>query len=127
MASVTTYHRGHPIHAEQDEDGVYAIWKYSDGTNIRSIKDRSCIRCGNTESSEGHDHCIANLPNVEFACCGHGEEDGYMKLNDGKVIRFNTELNRTQIIELINGHEKRILRNSKKKAPKKWKSIFNGR
>ena len=104
-AEIFGFHRGHKIYAEEDKDGVYAIWKYAnDGTNIRS-KDRQCPRCGNTPTKEGHDHCIANLPGVDYACCGHGVEDGYVKLSDDRgTIRFGTHLNKKEIIKLIEDH-----------------------
>ncbi len=34
------------------------------------------------------DHCIANLPNVKFACCGHGNrEKASIVFNNGMIIR----------------------------------------
>jgi len=94
------FFKGHKVIAHQDKDGVYAIWKYTDGTSIK--KERPCIRCGKQATKEGHDNCIANLPGVKYACCGHGVEDGYVKLYDGKIITFNTNYNRKEIINLIN-------------------------
>jgi hypothetical protein len=35
---------------------------------------RPCAHCGLPRSPERHDGCIANLPDVVFACCGHGVE-----------------------------------------------------
>jgi len=96
---ITTFHVGNPIYAEQDKDGVYSIWKYTDGTSIKK-GNRPCPRCGHNDV-KGHDHCIQNLPGVKYACCGHGVEDGYVKLYNGKVIRFSTDLNRKEILNLI--------------------------
>ncbi len=31
-----------------------------------------CLACGQYRTPEGHDPCIANLPGVDSACCGHG-------------------------------------------------------
>ena len=104
---VWSYHRGHKVHAEQDEDGVYAIWKYSDGVKIKDEPDRPCTRCGKTDVG-GHDHCISNLPDVEYACCGHGVEDGYVKLNNGKYRTFNTDLNKEEIIQIVNELKRNI-------------------
>lgn len=61
-----------------------------------------CQQCKQARGPEGHDPCIAHLPGVNFACCGHGEEDGYISFIDGtaiyfttkKVVRNNTELQR---------------------------------
>lgn len=36
----------------------------------------------------GHDPCIANLPGVAYACCGHGAEPGYIHFYNGRVIYF---------------------------------------
>lgn len=36
--------------------------------------------------SNGHDPCIANLPGITDACCGHGKE-GYLGFENGIVIR----------------------------------------
>ena len=54
---------------------------------------RPCPKCGEAPVCEegkidGHDPCIANLPGVDFACCGHGVEEGYIKFEDGRVFRF---------------------------------------
>lgn len=96
---VSTFHRGHRIHARKDSKGVYSIWEYSDGSSIKD--ERPCVRCGKPATEEDHDQCISNLPNVQYACCGHGVEDGYVKLYNGKVIRFNTDYTRKEIINLI--------------------------
>ena len=55
-------------------------------------KDRPCTRCGEMPTEEGHDACIANLPGVRNACCGHGVEEGYIQffaedgVSAGKVV-----------------------------------------
>lgn len=55
-----------------------------------------CIKCNecpdNKGSFEGHDPCIKGLPGVQFACCGHGVEEGchpYIKQNCGIFHSFN--------------------------------------
>lgn len=54
-----------------------------------------CALCGvERTAAYGHDPCIANLPGVEFACCGHGIEPGYVKFIDGRVIRGHFEARR---------------------------------
>lgn len=80
---VTAYRRGHKIiWREEEEDWVYA-------DNKKSIEDneRPCVACGKMPTDEGHDPCIANLPGVENACCGHGVELGYISFEDGTTIR----------------------------------------
>lgn len=51
-----------------------------------------CVACGAAgPTSEGHDPCIANLPGVDFACCGHGKQPGYIAFANGTVIRGDFE------------------------------------
>ena len=52
---------------------------------------RPCAACGRFRTEEGHDPCIANLPGVLAACCGHGVEEGYVKFSNGLVIRGKWE------------------------------------
>ena len=51
--------------------------------------DGECALCHQCKTEEGHDPCIANLPGVMYACCGHGTGDGYIKFVDGRTIRFD--------------------------------------
>jgi hypothetical protein len=47
-----------------------------------------CKACGAERPTEnGHDPCIANLPGVQNACCGHGVGLAYAHFTDGRVIR----------------------------------------
>lgn len=47
-----------------------------------------CNACGaKGPTAEGHDPCIANLPGVEQACCGHGFGHAYIKFENGPIIR----------------------------------------
>ena len=62
----TSYQRGHVIFF----DWHHWIWCYEDG--VPASIERSCVRCGNMPTSEGHDACLGELPGVEYACCGHG-------------------------------------------------------
>jgi hypothetical protein len=48
--------------------------------------DGKCVRCGKERTPEGHDPCIANLPGVRNACCGHGIGPGYISFEDGRII-----------------------------------------
>ena len=76
--------RGHPIYW----DGH--LWRYCDDhePTESSWHDRPCARCGQMETPEGHDPCIANLPGVINACCGHGNPDeAYVMFEDGRCMR----------------------------------------
>lgn len=46
-----------------------------------------CPTCKLERTDEGHDPCIANLPGVAFACCGHGFQMGYVCFDNGVVLR----------------------------------------
>lgn len=50
--------------------------------------DMKCPKCG-LKPIGGHDPCIANLPGVDYACCGHGKEEGYVKFKSGHTLRGN--------------------------------------
>src|SRR5262249_1254975 len=61
---------------------------YSDyGEEVTAASFRPCAKCGGHRTPEGHDPCIANLPGVTSACCGHGL-GGYIAFEDRRVIRF---------------------------------------
>jgi len=65
---ITSYKRGYKIIWYKNR------WIYAD--NKESIKiERPCIRCGRMPTEEGYDACLGKLPNVKFACCGHGIEE----------------------------------------------------
>lgn len=57
-------------------------------TDDRNWINGKCAACKQFRTPEGHDPCIANLPGVLFACCGHGNTDGYIKFEDGRCLRF---------------------------------------
>jgi hypothetical protein len=48
---------------------------------------RACVRCGLAPTASGADPCIAGLPGVDYACCGHGGA-GYVSFTDGRAFRF---------------------------------------
>lgn len=50
-----------------------------------------CPKCDKKPAENGHDACMMNVPNVEFACCGHGiKNTAYLKYTDGTIKRFKT-------------------------------------
>ena len=54
----------------------------------REDRKRPCAKCGVLPTVEGHDACIANLPGVAYACCGHGDTSRcYIKFEDGTIVR----------------------------------------
>ena len=64
---VRGWKRGHRI----IYDFVTRIWKYEDNGEPASVQ-RTCIRCNKLPTVEGHDACLGTIPDVEYACCGHG-------------------------------------------------------
>lgn len=89
--SRTSYLNGHKIFwrkpINQKEGWYYSDFTIADENNIRP-----CLKCGKLPNKNGHDACLQNLPGVIFACCGHGVEEGYIKFNDGRIIRGNFEI-----------------------------------
>ena len=57
--------------------------------NLKKLK---CPMCNKQATADGHDPCIANLPGVSSACCGHGKTKGYIEFENGKIIRGNFEV-----------------------------------
>lgn len=72
-----SYARGHAIVLTDVEDpkGVCRDWRYEDDM-LKSddyLIERPCIKCNlKAESREHPDPCLGWLPNVKYACCGHG-------------------------------------------------------
>lgn len=69
--------------------------------NGKLIKDetRTCPRCQKSLTSDKYDKCLGELPGVEAACCGHGEEEGYIKFSNGVIIRGFFEVDREGLEE----------------------------
>ena len=66
---ITARWRGHAI------EYTGGSWLYRDtGRPVSGDPERRCGRCGEPNTAEGHDPCIARLPHVINACCGHGED-----------------------------------------------------
>lgn len=52
-----------------------------------SEKNVRCPKCNKRATWDRHDPCIANLPGVKNACCGHGVDEGYIQFENGVTIR----------------------------------------
>jgi hypothetical protein len=71
-----------------------------------------CPRCAMPHTPEGHDPCIANLPDVEFACCGHGKVGGYFQTKSGVIVHFRRGLRAKTIcryVDIVRGGDLRRL------------------
>lgn len=78
-----SHHRGHRMWFDESTQE----WRYDDDdTSVRDHwEKRPCGKCGESFSDDGHDPCIANLPGVRNACCGHGDEQAaYVQFEDGR-------------------------------------------
>jgi len=87
---VTGQYNGNLI--ETNENGE---WVYSEDKTPIEDNPRHCTKCGHMQTKREHDYCIANLPGVKNACCGHGIEEGYISFENGITIRgyFKVENN----------------------------------
>ena len=66
-------------------------WYYLNGE--LAIECIPCKKCNKLPTKDGHDDCIADLPGITNACCGHGDK-GYLQFSDGTVIRGFFEIER---------------------------------
>lgn len=78
--TTTTINNGYNVYWDGDQ------WRYSDTDETVIDHPRPCTKCGHMKTEEDHDYCIRNLGSVVFACCGHGEREGYIKFDDGTTI-----------------------------------------
>ena len=107
---VTSYNFGHKIYSEliqvSEHKSISSPWRYVDTDElIKESPKRKCPRCDKEETVEGHDPCIANLPDVKYACCGHGIELGaYIKFVNDEVYNFSST---EQIYRFIEKYEVR--------------------
>lgn len=82
--------------------GVPAYWddaigkyRYESDDSVIELDDidvpiphKLCPKCGlNPADFGGHDPCIANLPGVVLACCGHGVKKGSIRFENGIIIK----------------------------------------
>lgn len=74
---ITAYSRGNSITFINNE------WVYEDGIPLDS-EDRACARCGKYPTPEGYDACLGRVAGAASACCGHGKENPYVVMKEGK-------------------------------------------
>lgn len=72
---VTSYKRGHCIYWDNNK------WRYEDN-NLPINYERPCKRCGQVPTKEGYDACLGYIEGASSACCGHGVQEGYIKLKE---------------------------------------------
>lgn len=71
---------------------IFQAWEmgplhYADGSSVMHGPRPPCAFCGKKAGPQDHDPCIENLPGVDYACCGHGIREGYVRFSDARVIR----------------------------------------
>ena len=80
----TSFVRGHLI--SYDENRGWVFKKCSMVGNVLEV----CPRCCQSHSPNDCDYCLKSLQQTDFivsACCGHGVEQGYIQLADGRLFR----------------------------------------
>jgi len=75
------YLMGHGVYMADD----MLIARNSRGQFI-NIDKLKCTKCKKKATKDGQDPCIANLPGVTDACCGHGRHEGYIVFENGVKI-----------------------------------------
>lgn len=83
--TVFAYSRGHKITTVGSCTDA-TDWRWADDGAPIHGNDRPCARCGRMPTINGHDACLADIPDVVAACCGHGVQTSYMILEDGTHI-----------------------------------------
>jgi len=77
-----SFHRGHEIIVDNE------LWLYKDNNKpVKLDPNRKCNKCKKENTLEDHDPCLAGLPGVINACCGHGTDEGYIQFKNGITIR----------------------------------------
>ena len=75
----TTIFKDNKVFVPDYKEGERIIYLYEDdSTKVDFDKPRSCPRCKQPATKEGHDACLGTLPNIQAACCGHGVQEGYV-------------------------------------------------
>lgn len=78
----TSYEKGHEMKYNHEDE----YWYFIDNGERVEGSNRPCKRCGELATEDGHDACMANLPGVVNACCGHGDGPGYIMFDDGRTF-----------------------------------------
>ena len=89
---------GHPVYALDFESAElpYPVWRYCDTRQlVEDSPPRPCPKCKKLPTAEGHDPCIADLPGVANACCGHGVDKPHVQFEslDTLLLTFSRQTN----------------------------------
>lgn len=96
------YRFGHRVYLSGD--GPFVL-RYSDTDEPvpRGPSERPCPLCGALPTPEGHDPCIANLPGVIAACCGHGVEPAYVVFASGQILTGEFDRQEMRARQIVSG------------------------
>lgn len=81
---VTSFVRGHKILYDENIG-----WVFEDGKVVGDVVE-VCPNCCQKHFPTDCDYCLKPLQQTDFivsACCGHGVEQGYIQLADGRLFR----------------------------------------
>jgi len=80
------------------EDKEGKLYYEDTGEPVPKFKTRPCPVCGLRPSDFGnHDPCMANLPGVIRACCGHGIREGHILFANGVLIKGNFRVSKVDL------------------------------
>ena len=89
--------KGHEVYDKNGDGWFY----YKNNDELCDFRNpRPCIRC-NLPSINNQDACIASLPNVINACCGHGKNGYFMVSNTRKVYLFDEKTTKIDILNFL--------------------------
>jgi len=88
-------YRGHNIEYKNNK------WIFSDTKQLVSDNpNRACGHCGKSQTENGHDACIPDLPGVMNACCGHGiVSEAYIQFENGECIRGKNAIDKIKLLK----------------------------
>jgi hypothetical protein len=81
MSNPISHILGHKIYFEY---GHYK-WRYFDNHESIESEKRKCLRCGQYQTINGHDQCVADSAGVLHVCCGHGVLSPYKITSSYKI------------------------------------------
>lgn len=81
----TSYIRGHKVFFNENENK----WLFCDEQSNNNFVE-VCPRCCQPHLPNDCDYCLRPLQKCDYivsACCGHGVEQGYIQLADGRIFK----------------------------------------
>ena len=83
---IKSYLRGNEI--TMSENGEHWIFVDTGDPVSETHQTRTCGRCKELPTPEGHDDCLGTISGVMNACCGHGTViEAYIQFSNGFTVR----------------------------------------